>query len=119
MITNYLENSGALNPGKVSEELWQAVIEAARPSELGPRCARFLRAWNRLAAERMETEDRLTPEDLSTAKKNLRLFIQLMKTEAVFLGHTERLDQDCFHAAHRRLQRRSLLTQFTLWPFWP
>ena len=42
-----------------------------------------------------------------------------MKTEAVFLGHSDRLDRDCFHAAHRRLERRSILTQFTLWPFWP
>ena len=67
----------------------------------------------------METEGRLTPGDVAIAESNLRRFIQLMKTEAVFLGHSDRLDRDCFHAAHRRLERRSILTQFTLWPFWP
>jgi hypothetical protein len=67
----------------------------------------------------MEEEGRLTPEDLDTAENNLRRFIKLMKTEAVFPGRANRLDRDCFHAAHRRLERRSILTQFTLWPFWP
>jgi hypothetical protein len=67
----------------------------------------------------MEMEGRLTPRDLATAESSLRRFIQLMKIEAVFLGHASRLDRDCFQAAHRRLEQRSILTQFTLWPFWP
>lgn len=119
MSKNNTQKSGKLNSGRLTDELWQTAVEAARPAEFGPRCARFLRAWSRLAVERMETEDRLTPGDLATAESNLRRFIQLMKTEGVFLGHVDRLDQDCFHAAHRRLERRSVLSQFTLWPFWP
>jgi hypothetical protein len=80
-------------------ELWQTTVETASPSEIGPRCGHLLRAWNSLAVERMETEGRLEQEDLAT--------------------HPDRLDWGCFQAAHRRLERRSILSQFTLWPFWP
>jgi hypothetical protein len=119
MIKNDTEIGGVLDPGMLMDELWQTTIETASPAEIGPHCGDFLRAWNSLAVERMETEGRLTPEDLATAEDNLRRFVQMMKTEAVFLGHANRLDRDCFHAAHRRLERRSILSQFTLWPFWP
>lgn len=108
-----------LNRGVLIEELWQTAVEAASPAELGPSFGRFLRAWNTLAVERMETEGRLTPGDLAIAESNLRRFIQLMKTEAVFLGHAGRLDRESFHAAHQKVERRSILTPFTLWPFWP
>jgi hypothetical protein len=108
-----------LNRDVLIEELWQTAVEAVGPAEFGPSCGRFLRAWNTLAVERMETEGRLTPGDLAIAESNLRSFIQLMKTEAVFLGQTDRLDRESFHAAHQRVERRSILTPFTLWPFWP
>ena len=119
MTEKYKKTLGMLDPGVLVDELWETAVEAASPAELGPRCGLFLRAWNTLAVGRMEMEGRLTPRDLATAESNLRRFIQLMKTEAVFLGHADRLDRDCFQAAHRRLERRSVLTQFTLWPFWP
>ena len=119
MTENYRETLGMLDPGVLVDELWETAVEAASPAELGPRCGLFLRAWNTLAVGRMEMEGRLTPRDLAAAESNLRRFIQLMKTEAVFLGHADRLDRDCFQAAHGRLERRSMLTQFTLWPFWP
>ena len=119
MTENYKKTLGMLDPGVLVDELWETAVEAASPAELGPRCGLFLRAWNTLAVGRMEMEGRLTPRDLATAESSLRRFIQLMKTEAVFLGHADRLDRDCFQAAHRRLEQRSILTQFTLWPFWP
>ena len=119
MTKYYKETLGVLNPGVLVDELWETAVETASPAEFGPRCGLFLRAWNTLAVGRMEMEGRLTPRDLATAESNLRRFIQLMKTEAVFLGHANRLDRDCFQAAHRRLEQRSILTQFTLWPFWP
>ena len=119
MTKNYKETLGVLNPGVLVDELWETAVEAASPAEFGPRCGLFLWAWNTFAVGRMEMEGRLTPRDLATAESSLRRFIQLMKTEAVFLGHANRLDRDCFRAAHRRLEQRSILTQFTLWPFWP
>ena len=119
MMKNDRETAAVLDLGMVIDELWQTTVETASPAEIGPGCGHFLRAWNLLAVERMEAEGRLTPEDLATAEDNLRRFVQLMKTEAVFLGHPNRLDRDCFRAAHQRLERRSILSQFTLWPFWP
>jgi hypothetical protein len=116
---NHQETLEVLNPEVLIDQLWETAVEAASPAEIGPRCGLFLRAWNTLAVGRMEMEGRLTSRDLATAESNLRRFIQLMKTEAVFLGHADRLDRDCFQAARRRLERRSMLTQFTLWPFWP
>jgi hypothetical protein len=116
---NEMKTSDKLDSGLCGDELWKTAVNAASPGEFGPRCQRFLRAWNYLAVERMEAEDRMRPEDLAIAETNLKRFIQLMKTEAVYLGHPNRLDLACFQAAHRRLARRSILTQFTLWPFWP
>jgi hypothetical protein len=51
----------------------------------------------------MELENQLSAENLAVTENNLKRFIQLMKTEGVFLGHADRLDKDCFDAAHRRL----------------
>jgi hypothetical protein len=42
-----------------------------------------------------------------------------MKTEAVPLGHADRLDRDAFQAVHRQLERKALLGPDSLWPFWP
>ena len=67
----------------------------------------------------MATTGRLRPSDLATARANIRMFVQLMKSEAVFLGSPDRLDKETLRAAHRKLERRGLLTTFTLWPFWP
>jgi hypothetical protein len=114
MIRDDRETGNVLDPGMLIDEFWQTTVETASPAEIGPHCGHFLRAWNFLAIERMETEGRLTPADLATAKNSLRRFVQLMKTEAVFLGHPNRLDQNCFQAAHGRLERRSISTQFTL-----
>lgn len=100
-------------------ELWKTARQAASPMDIGPRSTRLLRAWIAMGVERMETEGRLSPENLAIAESNLKHFIQLMKTESVFLGRADQLDKDCFHAAHRRLERHSNLSQFTLWPFWP
>ena len=108
-----------LAPGALEDKFWQTVVEAATPFEIDPRCACLLRAWNAIGVERMKLDGRLSPEDLATAGNNLKGFIQLMKSEGVFIGHVDRLDNDCFHAAHRTLKRSSILTQFTLWPFWP
>jgi hypothetical protein len=105
--------------GALEDKLWQTVVEAAIPFEIDPRCARSLQAWNAIAIERMKLEGRLSSEDLAIAENNLKGFIQLMKSEGVFIGHADRLDNDCFNAAHKRLRRSSILAQFTLWPFWP
>jgi hypothetical protein len=119
MIKNDKEKADVLDPETLIEELWQMTVKTASPAEIGPGCGRFLRAWNCLAVARMEAEGRLAPEDLATAEGNLKRFVQLMKIEAVFLGHPDRLDRGTFQAARRSLERRSILSQFTLWPFWP
>jgi hypothetical protein len=103
--------------GALEDKLWQTVVEAATPFEIDPRCACLLRAWNATGVERMKLEGRLSPEDWATAENNLKGFIQLMKSEGVFIGDVDRLDNDCFCAAHRTLKRSSILGQFTLWPF--
>ncbi len=66
----------------------------------------------------MESEGRLTPKDVATACDNLKTFVEMMKSEVPPLG-TGRLNNQCFHAAQHKLERHSLLTVFSLWPFWP
>jgi hypothetical protein len=108
-----------LNNIALRQALWQSALVAAAPMEFDPACAHFLRAWIATGVERMELTRRLTQHDLAIARANIRTFIHLMKNEAVFLGHADRLDSDTLRAAHRRLERKGLLTTFTLWPFWP
>jgi hypothetical protein len=109
----------ALKVGAIEDKLWQTAVEAAIPFEFDQRGAHSLRAWNAIGAERMKLEGRMSPEDFVIVETNLRGFVQLMKSEGIFIGHTDRLDDECFHAAHRRLKRSSILAQVTLWPFWP
>jgi hypothetical protein len=101
------------------QDLWQTVLDTVGPLELGSTCASFLRAWIAVGVERMTTAGRLRPSDLAIARANIQAFVQLMKSEAVFLGRPDRPDQETLRAAHRRLERKGLLTPFTLWPFWP
>jgi hypothetical protein len=72
-----------------------------------------------MGVERMQTTGCLSPADLAIAEASIKTFISLMKTEAVVLGHADRLDIETLRAAHRQLERRGRLTTFTLWPFWP
>ena len=109
----------ALKVGAIEDKLWQTAVEAAIPFEFDPRGTHSVRGWIVIGAERMNLEDRLSPGDFVTAETNLRGFVQLMKSEGIFIGHTDRLDDECFRAAHRRLKRSSILAQVTLWPFWP
>ena len=108
-----------LDDPDVTRELWQSALETISPLELRPACARYLSALIAMAVERMVIEDRLTPNNLVVAHENLTELIHLMKIESVFLGHSDRLDVEAFHAAHRNLERRAMLTPFSLWPFWP
>ena len=107
------------SPSTLQHRLWQDVLDEAGPLEVGPACASFLRAWIAMGVERMTISGRLGPSDLANARANIRAFVQLMKSEAVFLGQPGRLDKETLRAAHRRLERKGLLTTFTLWPFWP
>jgi hypothetical protein len=109
----------ALKLGAIEDKLWQTAVEAAIPFEFDQHGAHSVRGWIAIGAERMDLEGRLSPGDFVTAETNLRGFVQLMKSEGIFIGHTDRLDDECFRAAHRRLKRSSILAQVTLWPFWP
>src|ERR1700758_4050854 len=73
--------------------LWQAALDTAAPLEFEPGCAHFLRGWIAMGVERMVMTDRLAPPDLALARANIRTFVELMKSEAVFLGQPSRLDK--------------------------
>ena len=66
----------------------------------------------------MQDEHRLGPEDIATANNNLKTFVEMMKSEVSSEGAT-RLDNKAFRAAEHALERRSFITVFSLWPFWP
>jgi hypothetical protein len=103
----------------LEKELWQNVLRTVGPLELSAGCVQHLRGWISMAVERMENEGRLAPQDVALAAANLRRFIELMKTEAVFLGHADRLNRDVFEAVERQLVRKGVLSLESLWPFWP
>ena len=107
------------DPQALENELWQDAVRTIGPLELSAGCAQRLRGWIAMATERMENEGRLAPQDAALAAANLRRFIEWMKTEAVFLGHADRLDRDVFEALERQLARKGFLSLESLWPFWP
>jgi hypothetical protein len=103
----------------LEKELWQTALETVGPREVSAAWAQHLRAWLAMAIERMENEGRVAPQEVALATTNLRRFIDLMKTEAVFLGHADRLDRAVFQAVERHLARQGFLSLESLWPFWP
>ena len=107
-----------MSTATLNEQLWITVLESASPLKIDPSCQLFLQAWITNGVARMSTESRIAPEDVATAKVNLKTFVDLMKAEPLAHG-TERLDNKCFHAAQHKLERRSFITVFSLWPFWP
>jgi hypothetical protein len=107
-----------MSTATLNEQLWVTVLESADSFKIDPSCQLFLQAWITNGVERMQNEKRITTADISIAKDNLKTFVDLMKAETLAHG-TERLDNKCFHAAQRSLERRSFLTVYSLWPFWP
>jgi hypothetical protein len=107
-----------MSAATLNEQLWITVLEAADPLKIDPSCQLFLQAWITNGVERMHNESRTTADDVATAKGNLKTFVELMKAEPLAHG-AERLDNKCFHAAQHSLERRSFLTVYSLWPFWP
>jgi len=103
----------------LQDEFWLLVLESLGSLQLGPICARHLRAWIVAAVRRMRLENRLTPRDLRIARANLISFIEIMKAEAFILGRADQVDSDSFEAALRQIERHARLTAFNLWPFWP
>ena len=107
-----------MSTATLNEQLWITVLESASPLKIDPSCQLFLQAWITNGVERMSNENRIAPEDVATAKVNLKTFVELMKAETHAHG-TERLDNKSFLAAQHSLERRSFLTVYSLWPFWP
>ena len=107
-----------MSTATLSEQLWVTVLESADPLKIDPSCQLFLQAWISNGAERMRNEHRIAEVDLATAKANLKTFVDLMKAETLAHG-TDRIDNKSFHAAQHSLERRSFLTVYSLWPFWP
>jgi hypothetical protein len=102
----------------LNENLWQTVIDSCGSLKIDPSCQLFLQAWISNGVQRMQDERRLNPEDIATAKSNLKTFVEMMKSEALSGGATK-LDNKAFHAAEHAFERRSFISIFSLWPFWP
>ena len=107
-----------MSTATLNDQLWVTVLESADPFRIDPSCQLFLQAWITNAVERMYDEKRIAADDVAIAKENLKTFVDLMKAETLAHG-TERLDNKSFHAAQHNLERRSFLTVYSLWPFWP
>lgn len=107
-----------MSTATLSEQLWVTVLKSADPFKIDPSCQLFLQAWISNGVERMRNEHRIAEADLATAKANLKTFVDLMKAETLAHG-TDRIDNKSFHAAQHSLERRSFLTVYSLWPFWP
>jgi hypothetical protein len=107
-----------MSGASLNETLWQTVIGTCGSLKIEPSCQLFLQAWISNGVQRMQDERRLKPEDVDTANNNLKTFVEMMKSEANAVG-AAKLDNKAFHAAERAFERRSFVSIFSLWPFWP
>jgi hypothetical protein len=107
-----------MSGASLNEIFWQTVVDTCGSTKIDPSCQLFLQAWISNGVQRMQDENRLKPEDTETAKSNLKTFVEMMKGEASRAGAT-RLDNKAFRAAEHAFERRSFITVFSLWPFWP
>jgi len=107
-----------MSSASLDEILWQTVTATCGSTRIEPSCQLFLRAWISNGIERMQDEHRTKQEDIDTANNNLKTFVEMMKSEANAVGAAS-LDNKAFHAAERAFERRSFVSIFSLWPFWP
>jgi hypothetical protein len=107
-----------MSGASLNETLWQTVITTCSSLKIEPSCQLFLQAWISNGIQRMQDENRLKAEDVEMANNNLKTFIEMMKSETMRAG-AAKIDNKAFHAAEHALERRSFITVFSLWPFWP
>jgi hypothetical protein len=104
----------------LQDQLWQTVLQTAGSLPIHPGCEGDLRTWIDHGVTRMESEGRVSSQDLEIARRNLEDFVNLMKAEASLRGHPEWLGEDSFGGALQNLDRRRTANAgFALWPFWP
>jgi hypothetical protein len=103
----------------LSEDLWQIALDTMDTIEVDDAFSNYLRGWIAVGVQRMIRQDRASPPDVTLAHANLIKFIELLKKEAVFLGHPLRVDSSTLIATKKRLRLRASATAFELWPFWP
>jgi hypothetical protein len=107
-----------MSSASLNEIFWQTVVDTCGSTKIDPSCQLFLQAWISNGVQLMEDENRLKPEDIETAKNSLKTFVEIMKAEAMRASAT-RLDIKSFRAAEHVCQRKSMITVYSLWPFWP
>jgi hypothetical protein len=103
----------------LSEDLWQVALDTMDTIEMDAAFENSLRGWIAIGVQRMIRQDRASPPDVTLAHANLIKFIELLKKEAMYLGHPLRLDSNTLIATKKRLRLRASTTAFELWPFWP
>ena len=110
---------GYLTDKALSDELWQTAIDTIDTSEMDAAFSDFLCGWIVIGVQRMIRQNRVATPDVTLAHANLIKFIDLLKKEAMYLGHPLRLDSNTLTATKKRLRQRASATAFELWPFWP
>jgi len=100
---------------KLQERFWNVLLTEVGPLEIHPGCEGYLRQLVEFGAAQLHASSRLSEDDLEAADANLRRFIELMKEQAVALGHPGSLGEDTFEQAGRSLDAAKL----ALFPFWP
>jgi hypothetical protein len=113
-----LPKISTMTGASLNEVFWQTVVSACGSFKIEASCQLFLRAWISNGIQRMEDEHRMKPEDVETANSNLKTFVEMMTSEALRTNATK-LDSKAFRAAEHALERRSMVSIFSLWPFWP
>jgi hypothetical protein len=97
----------------LADQLWKNVLMPAESIGIDTDSEQELRVIVAQGAERMTLENRVSPNDIALAERNLGRFVGLMKHSAELLGHPDSLGRDTLIAADQAL----VVLAFRPWPF--
>jgi hypothetical protein len=108
-------NAMPMTKEELKQRFWQVVLAAAGPVPIKHGCEHHLGSMIDAGLESMFQEGRTGDQDILKADASLKGFIDLMKQQALLLGHPGWLGEDTFEGAGREADRLG----FEFFPFWP
>ena len=101
-------------PAGAVELLWRVLLESSAPLDFRPRCAAIITNLLLAGVQKMQAENKTSPQDILHAQDSLRVVVLEMKRIAIEMNEPW-LNERKFDA----MLQRFAATEFRLWPFIP
>jgi hypothetical protein len=100
--------------GGVTETLWRILLETYAPLDFRPGCAAIMTELLLAGVQKMQRDNKTSPQDILRAQDNLQLIVVEMKRIAV-----EKNERWLNKAKFNRVLKRLASDKLRLWPFIP